>query len=77
MLRRDKILQSYLEHEIIKEKYGVSETDLPDKVFHAQKSKVAIIKVIAMIVDDKESILPSDDKQLYRMITQYLNEAAI
>jgi hypothetical protein len=77
MLKRDKILQSFLEHELIQEKYNISKDDLPDKVFHAQKSKTAIIKAIALIVDDKEGTLPSDDKQLYRMITQHLNEAAI
>ncbi|MFK7946305.1 MAG: hypothetical protein AB8G11_01855 [Saprospiraceae bacterium] len=77
MLKRDKILQSFLEHEIIKEKYSISKDDLPKKVFDAQKSKKAIIKTIALIVNDKESSLSSDDKQLYRMITQYLNEAAI
>ena len=77
MLRRDKILQSFLEHEIIQEKYGISKGDLPKKVFDAQNSRKVIIKAIALIVNDKESRLPSDDKQFYRMITQYLNEAAI
>lgn len=77
MLRRDKILQSFLEHEIIQEKYGISKDDLPKKVFDARKSRKAIIRAIALIVKDKENTLPSDDKQLYRMITQYLNEAAI
>lgn len=77
MLRRNKILQSFLQHEIIQEKYNIPKDNLPKKVFDAQESRKAIIKAIALIVDNKESSLPSEDKQLYRMVTQYLNEAAI
>ncbi|MEM9884451.1 MAG: hypothetical protein AAF849_01060 [Bacteroidota bacterium] len=77
MLKRNKILQSFLEHKIIEEKYNISKDGLPQKVFDAQKSEEAIIKVIALIIDEKEKRLPTEDKQLYRTITQYLNEAAI
>ena len=77
MVRKDKILQSFLEHEILQEKYNISKDNLPQKVEDAQKSREAIIKVIALIVDDKEGDRSSTDLQLYKMITKYLNEAAI
>jgi hypothetical protein len=77
MLRKDGILKSYLEHEILSEKYGILKDKLPNTVDEAQKSKVAIIKTIAIIIDDKEGGSSSTDKELYKKINQYLNEAAI
>jgi len=77
MARKDDILKSFLEHEILEEKYGISKNELPKTVNDANLSREAIIKTIALIIDNKESHLPSDDKQLNRIISQYLNEAAI
>jgi hypothetical protein len=77
MARKDDILKSFLEHEIFEEKYGISKNELPNTVNDANSSREAIIKTIALIIDNKESHLPSDDKQLNRIISQYLNEAAI
>jgi hypothetical protein len=77
MAKKDDILKSYLEHEILSEKYGISTDKLPNTVDKAQISNEAIVKTIAIIIDDKEGRLPSTDKELYRRINQYLNEAAI
>jgi hypothetical protein len=76
MVKKDNILKSYLEHEVLLEKYGISTDELPNTVDKAQISNEAIIKTIAIIIDSKEVQL-STDKELYRRINQYLNEAAI
>jgi|GEM_PF-1258500 hypothetical protein len=80
MARKDDILKSLLDHEIFEGKYNISKGELPNTVDNAQSSREAIIKAIAMIIDDKEGRLSSSsstDKELYKRINQYLNEAAI
>ena len=77
MARKDEIYISFLKHELIAEKYDVKKEELPKSIREGLKSKNAIVKVLALIVDDTESLHPSSDKSLYSKITQFLNEESI
>lgn len=73
MARGDEIMQSFLKHRIIREKYGLSDKDLPKKVHEGLKSSIPIVKVIALIIKDRDGATPSSYKKLYSDITKYLN----
>jgi hypothetical protein len=77
MARKDDILISFLEHDIIKDKYQIESNDLPTTVREALNSNVPIIKAIGLIVENLEASTPTTDNALRNLITQYLNEAAI
>lgn len=77
MARKDDILQSFLEHDLIKHKYELDTKDLPKTVREALASKVPIIRAIGLIVENLEAATPTTDNALRNLITQYLNEAAI
>ncbi len=75
MARKDDILNSFLNHEMLKEKYELKKSDIPSTVREALNSDVPIIKAIALIVDGLESSTPITDAALRNQITQFLNEA--
>ncbi len=77
MARKDDIYISFINHELIKEKYNVNEGALPKNIREGLNSNISILKALAIIVDDVESKNPSSDKSLYSKITQFLNEQAI
>jgi len=77
MARKDTILKSFLEHELLVEKYGLSQVEIPQTVQEGLKSDKPIIKAIALIIENSESNTPITDKTLYTMITQLLNTTAI
>ena len=77
MARKDDILISFLEHDIVKDKYQIESNELPTTVREELNSKVPIIKAIGLIVENLEASTPTTDNALRNLITQYLNEAAI
>lgn len=77
MARKDDILKSFLEHEIIQDKYGINKNDIPDKLHEGLNSEHAIIKAISLIVENTEGFNTVSDKPLYGQITQFLNESAV
>lgn len=77
MARQDDLLQTFLAHDILKEKYKISPNDIPNSVREALNSKIPIIKTIALIVYNLESANAITDNGLRNIVTQYLNEAAI
>jgi hypothetical protein len=77
MARKDDILKSFLEHDILKEKYNVKKSDLPNSIREGLLSEIPIIKSIALIVDGLESSSPLTDAALRNSITQYLNGAQL
>jgi hypothetical protein len=77
MARKDDILNSFLQHDMLKEKYGIDQDSMPFTVRDALNSPVPIVKAIALIVDNLESPQAITDSALRNLITQYLNEAAI
>jgi hypothetical protein len=77
MARKDEILKSFLQHEILKEKYDLDINETPNSVRDALNSSIPIVKAIALIVDSLESSQTVTDAALRNLINQYLNEAAI
>lgn len=77
MLRNEYILKSFLEHELISDKYELKDSDLPQNFREAKNSPIPIVKAIALIIENLESTPPATDNTLRNLITQYLNEAAI
>lgn len=75
MARKDDILNSFLKHEILKEKYGLKKSEIPSTVREALNSDKPIVKAIALIVDGLESQTPVTDATLRNTVTQFLNEA--
>lgn len=77
MARKDDIFKSFLQHDIIKDKYDVKESDLPASVREGLISEIPIIKSIAIIVEGLENSIPITDTALRISITQYLNDSAL
>lgn len=77
MARKDDILQSFLEHDILKSKYKIKGADMPNNVREALKSDVPIVKAIALIIENLESTQGITDKALRDLILIHLNQTAI
>ena len=77
MARKDEIYKSFLNHELILNKYKIKKEDMPQNLRAGLSSKITILKAIALIVEDAESNHPSTEKSLYGKITQFLNESSI
>ena len=77
MARKDDILKSFLEHELIKNKYEIPKHSLPKTVEDGVKSDHPIISTISLIVKGLESYQPITDSSLRNMIIQHLNETAL
>jgi hypothetical protein len=75
MARKDDILQSFLTHELLENKYELKQEELPKTVREALNSDKPIIKAIALIVDGLDGTSPVTDSVLRNQVTQYLNEA--
>ena len=75
MARKDEILNSFLKHEMLKEKYKLKKSDIPSTVHEALNSDKPIVKAIALIVDGLESPTQITDAALRNQIMQFLNEA--
>lgn len=77
MNKKDKIFKSFLEHEIISKKYGISKDKIPSRLVDGLNSNYAIVRAIALIVENTEGNRAIQDKALYNQITNFLNEKAI
>ena len=77
MARKDDILKSFLEHDILISKYEIKKNELPETVREALKSDVPIIRAIATIVENLESPQGITDKALRDLILQLINQTAI
>lgn len=71
MLQKDKILNSFLTHEILKEKYGYEYKETI--VSSSLKSKHKIVKAIALIVE-KIEVDDLSENELRKQILRFLNE---
>lgn len=76
MARQDDILKCFLEHEILKSKYKLKATEIPSHLREALKSKIPIVKAIALIVENLESNQVITDKALRDLVLQHLNQTA-
>ena len=71
-IRKDKIFQSFIEHQIInKEINGVS-AKLPTRTLDGLKSDILIIKIISLIVDQMESKEAIKEKVLFDQVNKII-----
>lgn len=75
MARKDDILKSFLNHELLTSKYELKNSDIQVTVREALNSQKPIIKAIALIVEGLDGTTPVTDAVLRQQVTQYLNEA--
>jgi len=75
MARRDEILQSFLQNEMLSEKYELKKSEIPLTVREGLKSDSPIVKAISLIVDGLEAPTPLTDAALRNQILLFLNEA--
>lgn len=76
-MRQDKILSSFLQHELLLTKYHLNQAELPTKVRDAINSEIPIVKTIGLIVEALEKQIPETDNSLRNIVLQYLNTAAV
>lgn len=76
MAKKDEIFKSFVTHELLKEKYGITSNTIPSTVREAKNSDIPIIKIFGEIVDSIDSNLDADkktDQQTYDLLTRYLS----
>lgn len=73
-MNKNKIYKKFISHELIKEKYGLEEKDIPNNITKALVSEIPIIKTIAILVDELEKNQGINDIALYNKINIYLNQ---
>ncbi len=65
-----------MKHELLKNKYAIDNTNIPETVRDAKNSNIPIIKIIGELVDSIDSNLEADkktDAQTYDFLTRYLS----
>lgn len=77
MARKDDIFKSFINHPLIKDKYGIDQTELPLSLIEGVNSDHAIIQAIALIVESLEKEPADSDKALDTKIRQFLQREAI
>ena len=77
MARKDTILNDFLIHPILAEKYNIPMFGREITIREGLNSDVPIVKTIALIVDNLENSSPTTDQTLRNIVTTYLNTAAI
>jgi hypothetical protein len=73
-MNKNKIFKKFISHELIKEKYRIEETDIPNNVTRALVSEIPIIRTVAILVNELESNQGINDITLYNKISIYLNQ---
>jgi hypothetical protein len=64
MARKDDILKSFLNHELLTTNYKLQDSDIPTTVREALNSDKPIIKAIALIVEGLDGTTPVTDTVL-------------
>jgi hypothetical protein len=79
MARKDDIFNSFIDHPLIKEKYGHDKENFPSNfgLGLGLISEHVIIRSIALIVDSQEKVPAESDSALQKKVIQYLNQEAI
>lgn len=73
----NELLNSFLNHELLQDKYKIKKTDLPSNLKDALKSENAVVNSIAMIVQTIQSDSNITDKALKTKVSQHLNEYSL
>jgi hypothetical protein len=75
MSRKDDLLKSFLNHDILESKYELRKENLPKTVREALNSDIAIVKAISLIVEGLDGTSPVTDSVLRNQVNQFLTEA--
>lgn len=73
-MKKNQIFRKFINHRLIKEKYELSENDIPNNITSGLASSKPIIKTIAILVDELEDNNGINDVSLYRKIQIYLHQ---
>lgn len=73
-MNKNKIFKKFISHELIKDKYQLEESDIPNNITRALVSEIPIVKTIAILVDELENNQGINDITLYNKISIYLNQ---
>ncbi len=73
----NELLNSFLDHELLQDKYRVQKKDLPNNLKDALKSENSVVNSIAMIVQTIQSDSNITDKALKTKVSQHLNEYSL
>lgn len=73
----NELLNSFLDHELLQDKYKIQKKDLPDNLKDALKSDNAVVNSIAMIIQTIQSDSNITDKALKTKVSHHLNEYSI
>ena len=73
----NELLNSFLDHELLQDKYKIAKKDLPNNLKDALKSDNPVVNSIAMIVQSIQSDSNITDKALKTKVSQHLNEYSL
>ncbi len=73
----NELLNSFLDHELLQDKYKIAKKDLPNNLKDALKSDNPVVNSIAMIVQSIQSDSNITDKALKTKVSQHLNEYSV
>lgn len=77
MARKDDIFNSFINHSIVSEKYGIDKSKLPRTLREGLVSEHVIVQTIALIVDSQESLPAESNKALNTKVKKFLAKEAI
>lgn len=73
----NELLTSFLDHELLQDKFKIQKADLPNNLKDALKSENAVVNSIALIIQTIQSESNISDKALKTKVSQHLNEHSI
>ena len=73
MIRKDRILQSFMKHPILKSKYMIEDAQMPNNCLEALNSDVPIIRTLGLIVEELEKKDRASDNSIHQKIRTFLN----
>lgn len=77
MVKEDQILIAFMEHPLLKTKYGLNEDELPRNIEMGMKSKHPIIVAITNIVKGIQKVPATTEVELQRQLFEILNRTAL
>ena len=73
----NELLNTFLNHELLQDKYKIPKKDLQNNLKDALKSENAVVNSIAMIIQTIQSDSNITDKALKTKVSQHLNEYSL
>ena len=73
----NELLNSFLNHDLLQDKYKIQKNDLPTNLKDALRSDNAVVNSIAMIIQTIQSDSNITDKALKTKVSQHLNEYSL